>query len=193
MSENNNERLESLKSLYEISISTRNFEISQLIQRNNFFMIFQGVLLASVIQSENSRPLVEFIICATGLTVSFYQMQMASGAKFWQEWWESRVEHFEKLLCEKIQSTNSTTETHELFTVPIKSVKEAVGARLSSSNHKITNSLMLARYSVGRAPMKVSIALILTWLVLMASTLNWSALSFIPELITGFPVKQIAN
>lgn len=31
-----------LKKIYYIAVKTRNFEISQLVQRNNFFMIFQG-------------------------------------------------------------------------------------------------------------------------------------------------------
>lgn len=186
------ERLESLKSLYEISISTRNFEIGQLIHRNNFFMLFQGVLLASVIQAENSRPFVEFVICLAGLCVSVYQMQMASGAKFWQEWWESRVEYFERLLCERLKAT-CDADVHELFTVPLKDVTHDVAARISLSKQRVTNSLMLARYSVGRAPMKVSVALIFTWIALMASTLNWSVLDFVPDLIVGFPVKQIEN
>ncbi|WP_278414020.1 hypothetical protein [Stutzerimonas kunmingensis] len=185
------ERLESLKSLYEISISTRNFEIGQLIHRNNFFMLFQGVLLASVIQAENSRPFVEFVICVAGLCVSIYQMQMASGAKFWQEWWESRVEYFETLLCERLKAS-CDADVHELFTVPLKDVTQDVAARISLSKQSVTNSLMLARYSVGRAPMKVSVALIFTWIALMASTLNLSVLEFIPDLIVGFPVKQIS-
>ncbi|MCR9703054.1 hypothetical protein NB574_09660 [Vibrio vulnificus] len=95
----------SLKSLYGISVETRNFEINQLIQRNNFFMLFQGVLLAAVMQTEASKPYVEVIICFTGIMISFYQLQMASGAKYWQEWWESRVDHFENLLCENIKTS----------------------------------------------------------------------------------------
>ena len=53
----------SLKAVYEISIKARHFEISHLIQRNNFFMLFQGVLLASVMQAQNSRPFVELVVC----------------------------------------------------------------------------------------------------------------------------------
>ena len=34
-----------LKRIYEVAIETRNFEIAQLVHRNNFFMIFQGVLI----------------------------------------------------------------------------------------------------------------------------------------------------
>lgn len=188
--ENMKNELKSLKSLYEISIDTRNFEINQLIQRNNFFMLFQGVLLASVLQAELSRPFVEFTICIAGLLVSIYQMQMASSAKFWQEWWEERVDHFEKLLCEKLKES-SQTEPYVLFSTESSEVKRTVASKIVNKKHKITNALMLANYSVGRAPIKVSIVLIFTWLTLLASTMNWQILSWVPDLITGFPINQI--
>ena len=52
MSESNtpiNENISELKAVYKLAIETRNFEIQQLINRNNFFMLFQGVLLAAVL------------------------------------------------------------------------------------------------------------------------------------------------
>jgi len=100
--------IESIKAIYKIAIETRNFEINQLIQRNNFFMLFQGVLLAAALQDQTSKPFVELVISIAGLFVSIYQLQMASGAKFWQEWWEERVDHFEKLLCEKLKESSQT-------------------------------------------------------------------------------------
>jgi len=44
----------------------REFEITQLAQRNNFFMIFQGVMLAGVIQSSHAIPVVSFLVCVAG-------------------------------------------------------------------------------------------------------------------------------
>ncbi len=38
----NAEKLSELKAVYKLAIETRNFEIHQLINRNNFFMLFQG-------------------------------------------------------------------------------------------------------------------------------------------------------
>lgn len=187
---NDSPELDSLKSLYDICIKTRNFEINQLIQRNNFFMLFQGVLLASVLQAELSRPFVELVICICGVLVSIYQMQMASGAKFWQEWWEQRVDEFEKLLCEKIKEENGT-EPYELFSTSSAKVKEVVTCRIANSKHKFTNFLMLSGYSVGRAPMKVSVVLILTWLSLLASTLNFQILDCLPEIVKGFSITPI--
>ena len=195
MSEHKEETPEiiSLKAVYEVSVNARDFEISQLIQRNNFFMLFQGVLLASVMQAENSRPFVELVICITGLLVSIYQIQMASGAKFWQEWWESRVDHFEKLLCEKLKT--ETYEPHQLFSIPPGKAKEIVAAKLASGKTRfLTNPLILSSFSVGRAPIKVGIVLAFAWLVLLCATLNLTEIfSWFPDVITGFSVKAIPS
>lgn len=184
------EEINSLKSVYQIAIETRNFEIANLIQRNNFFMIFQGVLLAGLVQAEQSRPYVEFFICITGICVSYYQMQMASGAKYWQDWWETRVIHFEQQLCDKIKSPNNP-EPYKLFHIGMKDVEKDVRNSLNNKNYPITNCLILKSYSVGRAPIKVAIALLLTWLVLLLSTLNFDLETLIglKNLVTGFTVN----
>jgi len=186
-----NLELNSLKSVYEISIQARDFEISQLIQRNNFFMLFQGVLLASVMQAENSRPFVELVVCVTGFLVSIYQIQMASGAKFWQEWWESRTEHFENLLCDKLKTEHYTP--HQLFSLPSKVAKIEVAKKLSEGNNRlITNPLILSSFSVGRAPIKVGIVLAIAWLFLLVATLNLTAIfSWLPEIVSGFHIEPI--
>lgn len=175
--------LESIKSVYGICIETRNFEINQLIQRNNFFMLFQGVLLAAALQNQTSKPFVEFVICLAGVLVSLYQMQMASGAKFWQEWWETRLEHYEKELGEKMKSQRF----YELFTTTEQATFEAVSKNISKSKKSsITNCLILKNFSVGRTPIKVSIVLLLTWTALLIHTINIPITINTPTIITGF-------
>ena len=71
---------EALSQLYKLCIETRNFEITQLINRNNFFMIFQGVLLAGTMQSSGSIAIVSFLVCLCGLLISLLQTGMACGA-----------------------------------------------------------------------------------------------------------------
>ncbi|XDU54621.1 hypothetical protein AB3540_13055 [Acinetobacter nosocomialis] len=65
-----NEKYSELKAVYKLAIDTRNFEIHQLINRNNFFMLFQGVLLAAVFSNQASKPFVEFVICFAGIFIS---------------------------------------------------------------------------------------------------------------------------
>jgi len=180
--------LESLKSVYDICIKTRNFEITQLIQRNNFFMLFQGVLLAAALQNQTNKPFVEFVICLSGVFVSFYQMQMASGAKYWQEWWETRLEDYEKKLKEKMASQTF----YELFTTTEQATFEAVSKNISKPKKlSITNYLILKNFSVGRTPIKVSIVLLLTWTALLTHTINIPINT--PTIITGFKFAPPPN
>lgn len=185
-----NNELESLKSVYKICIETRNFEISQLIQRNNFFMLFQGVLLAAALQNQASKPFVEVIVCLAGVFVSLYQMQMASGAKFWQEWWESRVDHYE----EKLRGMQIMESGHffDLFATSSDNVYKEVSGRIRKTRKfSLTNALILQSFAVGRAPIKVSLVLLATWSLLLAHTIDFSWLSDLSVYIKGFKFKVV--
>src|SRR4051812_3139109 len=81
---------------FDIAMRMRDFEIGQLTTRNNFFMIFQGVLFAGLVQSTHSKPIVSVLVCVVGLLVSVFQIGMASGAKFWQEYWEAMLTQYEQ-------------------------------------------------------------------------------------------------
>jgi hypothetical protein len=176
---------ESLKAVYKVCIETRNFEINQLIQRNNFFMLFQGVLLAAALQNQGSKPAVELIICLTGIFVSIYQLQMASGAKYWQEWWESRLEEYEQKLGEHQDANDASF--HDLFTASSDKVHSVISERLRrKSKGKLSNLLILQAYQVGRAPIKVSLVLTLAWLMLTLHCIDFSSIPLPPGLVKGF-------
>jgi hypothetical protein len=181
--------LESIKSVYEICIKTRNFEINQLIQRNNFFMLFQGVLLASALQNQASKPVVELIICLTGVLVSYYQLQMACGAKFWQEWWEIRVDHFEEKLGDLMRQ--QSVPFFDLFAIPFEDVHAQIEARFKRRRRSpLTNFLILRAFQVGRAPIKVSLALLVAWILLTLHTVDFRAVSDWASPIKGFTFAQ---
>ncbi|MBW2186934.1 MAG: hypothetical protein JRG71_11235 [Deltaproteobacteria bacterium] len=189
MSENTNDtekekgvncRMSELKSLYKLSIETRNFEINQLMHRNNFFMIFQGVLLASVLQIEMYRPLLLFIVSLTGVCVSYYQMQVACGSKYWQIWWENRVRFFENKLKEnkeiELEENRESEDFELLFAKDIQEIQQEVESDLRMEGGKLgrnglLNCLIAKRYSVSRAPVMVSIALMVSWALLSLTTL----------------------
>ena len=74
----------------ELDLRLREFEINQLTQRNNFFMIFQGVLIAGLVQSQGTAaPLITFSMSLLGVATSVFQIGMAGGAKYWQSRWEA--------------------------------------------------------------------------------------------------------
>lgn len=74
----------------ELDLHLREFEINQLTQRNNFFMIFQGVLIAGLVQSHGeAAPIVTFSMSLLGVATAVLQIGMAGGAKYWQSRWEA--------------------------------------------------------------------------------------------------------
>ena len=179
------EEIESLKAVYKICIETRNFEINQLIQRNNFFMLFQGVLLAAALQNQSSKPFVEIVICLAGIFVSIYQLQMASGAKFWQEWWESRVDHYE----EKLHALKFKESGHffDLFATKFDDVHEEITARFKKKGGSyFTNFLILRAFAVGRAPIKVGLVLVLVWFALFLQTIDFTTMPSFVSQVKGF-------
>lgn len=179
------EQIEAIKAVYKICIETRNFEIGQLLQRNNFFMLFQGVLLAAALQNQASKPIVELLICTAGIFISIYQLQMASGAKFWQEWWESRVDHYENMLAtlKKEESQNF----YDLFAVPFERVHETIRGRITKERRwSLSNFLILQAYSVGRAPIKVSLVLTFAWIGLFLHSIDFSHIPDLSTLVKGF-------
>ncbi|WP_051975383.1 hypothetical protein [Cupriavidus necator] len=93
-----------IASAFELTLRQRDFEISQLTQRNNFFMIFQGVIIAGLVQSSGqAAPILTFAICGLGLAVSIWQMLMAAGAKFWQMRWERAARQLEVWLLDDLK------------------------------------------------------------------------------------------
>ena len=189
---NDEEHLSRLKSIYQITIETRNLEIGQLIQRNNFFMIFQGVLFACLIYSSNTVPFVQFCLCLVGTVTSYYQMKVAAGAKFWQEYWESEVVLAE-LQLKKFFENKKLLDFHPLFTKKIEEIKYQVYERLIDNKindkqgkdpivydpkvHKFssccsyTNKIIINKPSVSKIPIRVGRFFMIAWGLLFISTL----------------------
>ena len=131
---------ERLKKLYYIAVKTRNFEITQLVQRNNFFMIFQGVLIACIIYSNNTVPFIHTAVCFVGIFISFFQMQIAAGAKFWQEYWEIQVYEAEERLRKFYENVKNTKDFHTLFNKDIIEVKNSIYTNFYKDKNDKKNS-----------------------------------------------------
>lgn len=182
-----NEDVLALKALFRTALETRNFEITMLVQRNNFFMIFQGVLLSGLIQSSHTKPIVSFMVCLAGLLVSAFQTQMAAGAKFWQEYWEAALHKIEYKLLEVINhETTNRKKKFALFHEDMCTYQRIVDERLKSHGHKISNSLILKRFSVSRIPIYVGVVLTGIWFFLVLCTLRAYPPLGIPSFIVGF-------
>lgn len=180
------EDLVALKALFELTLELRNFEITQLVQRNNFFMIFQGVLLAGVVQSTHTKPVVSFLVCLAGLIVSLYQVKMAAGAKFWQDYWQEALTRIERIMLAGITASRRRKFLVHLFHQDDATIQKMVEKQLDFGSRTIVGRLILKRYSVSQIPIYVAISLSLIWMFLALCTLRGYPPLAIPSFIVGF-------
>lgn len=174
--------IDSTKRIYEQVLEIRNFEIRELVQRNNFFMIFQGVLLASALQSSHSNTYFSLVIFIAGAGISYLQMRVASGAKYWQENWEMRLKDTEANLLNLLENENKQlqldfpeekiqrTRFYSLFQGVTKEENDKIRNRLDQE-HKFSNWMIMKKPSVSRMPIFVSLWLLIIWSILILFSL----------------------
>jgi hypothetical protein len=122
----------SLDRALELALRQREFEISQLTQRNNFFMIFQGVLIAGLIQSGGAAaPVISFAVCLIGVVTSWAQVCMAAGSKYWQMRWERASKTVEVWLLDELKDHPRVTQ---FFTADGKDLSAEEAAILLAAN-----------------------------------------------------------
>ncbi|MDG2947269.1 hypothetical protein P7L88_01780 [Bisgaard Taxon 10/6] len=164
------DRLDNLKRIYERCIETRNFEITQLIQRNNFFILFQGALFTGLTQLGDKKELL-CIVILLGIIMSFFQIFAAAGAKFWQQYWESKLDQIETKL-EYSMKENGVEDFVYLFKFEQELkhsdvVKESLNKSLKDSKcrcfDKAINFLINYKFSVSRIPIYIYRNNLFTW------------------------------
>ncbi|MHA6846949.1 hypothetical protein [Ralstonia syzygii] len=188
---------------YELTLRQREFEISQLTQRNNFFMIFQGVIIGGLVQSSGqAAPVLTFAICGLGFAVSVWQMLMAAGAKFWQVRWERAARQLEVWLLEELKDH---AKVFQVFSSDTKFLSGDDEKKLNEVNKTVSrqvdpltmqpgqikkwveeelkngakwwqwpvSKLIIGKPSVSRIPIFVGAALAVFWLILLLHTLGW--------------------
>ena len=187
----NTDEFSRVKSLYQLAIETRNFEITQLVQRNNFFMIFQGVLLAGLMQASGGSPIpiVSFLVCGCGIGISLLQTGMAAGAKFWQERWETEAEEKEKYLLEMLKEANINVgrDFWKLFSLDSSASRTIVETKQNSG---LAGFLIRKKFSVSKIPIYVGIVFSVFWSLLMLSTIQTPLGISPPSLIVGYKLGQ---
>lgn len=172
--------------LYQTSMKMRDFEITQLGNRNNFFMIFQGVLLAGFMQAAGSspHPVIVFMICSCGFMISVLQTGMASGAKFWQIWWEEKLKNIESTVDSILENDPSRGDIkfNKLFRIEEKDAISLVKSSFRGCG--LINDLIICKFSVSRIPIYAGIVFSLVWLVLLLASTTLQ--EFSPHFIIGF-------
>lgn len=174
--------------LYLQCIEIRNFEISNLVARNNFFMIFQGVLIAGLLQSsDKGPPMVLLCVCLCGLVVSVLQTMMASGAKFWQDAWEHHLDLSERRLKRVMHMSDPGRRFYELFARDPEQTKSVLRLRRRCSRKPDRAHFLVRRFSVSKMPIYAGLAFTGLWLALSASLIEGPIPNLFASISRGFP------
>ncbi|MCH7420029.1 hypothetical protein [Pseudomonas mosselii] len=207
------EELKAWKSIYAECLRQRGFEITQLIQRNNFFMIFQGVLFAGICQSAAMVPVVSLMICLVGFCTSLFQAGMAAGAKYWQEHWEINTRSAERemtlwlmahrIIRNQINKRSLSVSDDLINRLEVRRTvvhlfednknRDRIRDNLKMSRPwaPIMNFIIMRRFSASRIPVYVGGGFALVWLVLLLCTFRIDGVAIkVPDGITGFPIKE---
>lgn len=178
----------------ELDLRLREFEITQLTQRNNFFMIFQGVLIAGLVQSlGNAAPVIYFLLSLLGFSISILQIGMAGGAKYWQCRWEASTRSSEiaivlNLLEKKKLAVQTFTLSKELLSEDeIKQVNDWNNKQTDDSNKVIEDSDYIHQIVIRdiKSGKKGLGSLLDWWVRTFAIAPKWSV-SRIPIWVGGF-------
>ncbi|MFS2105621.1 hypothetical protein [Ralstonia sp. Ralssp135] len=134
---------------FDLTLQQRNFEISQLTQRNNFFMIFQGVVIAGLIQSGGvAAPILTFAVCLLGFGVSLWQTCMAAGAKFWQVRWERANRTLEIWLLEELKNHDKVFQVFTSDTDFLTQAQETKLKNMSKLGKRVNDPLEMSKGAI---------------------------------------------
>lgn len=110
-------------------------------------MLFQGVVIAGLFQYSSSSPtdhkniVFPMLISACGFVMGLFQVQMAAGAKFWQERWEEETAEVEKIIQSEKESRLTGNIFRPLFNTPSTYAYSLVLNR-NKPNRKFTESFL---------------------------------------------------
>ena len=152
------------KEMYNIARDTRNMEISLFWQRSNYFLVLNTAIAIGFFSLKSSDY--DLILGLFGCLVSILWVCINLGSKFWQSRWEQRLSLLERELGENIN----------LFSADRKTVEDDVRESFAFSKYrwidKILNRLILAKPSVSRIMIWLSIIFVLLWFMLVIFTIS---------------------
>jgi hypothetical protein len=184
----NSLRIKRLDTIYGRVLGLRNFEIQNLNTRNSFISAANiGLFAFAARQTDTS-----WLLALLGIFVSGLQIQMAAGAKYWQEVWEHKLADMERKLYQVYTDENklNSSPSHKfdpfvhLFT-PEKmdgytnneTINSEFYERQEDEIYKImkgklqadcwVNSIILKKYSVSRTPIYLGMVMAGFWVLLL--------------------------
>jgi hypothetical protein len=80
---------------FEVALQTRQLEIGLFWQRSLFFWGFISVAFVALVGLKEEHPRLSLLVSGFGLVCSASWSLVNRGSKYWQEQWESKIEHEE--------------------------------------------------------------------------------------------------
>lgn len=99
---------------YQQALVHQQSMLDQLYSRNNFFMIFQGVVFAGFMQAGNDKACLMLIIALFCVLASYVQVRLAEGARYSYQWACYVVNYLERYL-ERIAYPDDSIEEKRAF------------------------------------------------------------------------------
>lgn len=149
---------------YKNAVNTRNVEEQQVISRNNFFMIFQGVLLSAALSSEHGKPLVETLISFFGIFISYFQFLMSASAKFDLECWQSKTERIEEEMKK---------ELGELHALLFRDKEDEERVKEKYKHKGLIDRIITLNISSSKLPIYTSLTLTMLWALLFLHCIHF--------------------
>ena len=181
----NSDRIKRLDAIYGRVLELRNFEIQNLNTRNTFISAANIGLFAFSVGQETD---VLWLLALLGIFVSGLQIQMAAGAKYWQEVWEYKLADTERKLYQIYMDENKPNLDSDpfihLFTpeemgnyANNETIDSKFYERQKDEIHEMmkgklqadcwVNSIILKKYSVSRTPIYLGMVMAGFWVLLL--------------------------
>ncbi len=176
-------RIKRLDAIYGRVLELRNFEIQNLNTRNTFISAVNIGLFAFSVGRETDVLWLTLL----GIAVSILQIQMAAGAKYWQDVWEHKLSDTERKLYQIYVDENKLNPNPDpfihLFTpermdgyANNETINREFYKRQEDEIYKImkgklradcwVNNIILKKHSVSRTPIYLGMVMAGFWMLL---------------------------
>lgn len=181
-------RIKRLDAIYGRVLELRNFEIQNLNTRNTFISAANLGLFAFAGQQTDAS----WLLALLGIFVSFLQILMAAGAKYWQEVWEHKLSDTERKLYQiyvdenklnpnpdpfihlftpeqMYNYANNETIDSQFYKFQRDETHEIMKSKLQTNGYfnNLIKIVILFKFSVSRAPIYLGMGMMMAWLVLL--------------------------
>ncbi len=150
---------------FDVALNTRNFEIDLFWRRSNYFLVLNTAIAVGFVSlvSEDER-LYALAFCLIGIVVCFVWFKVNLGSKYWQSYWEQRVDE----AANNMKVCFFTTKTKEWVE---KNLNENKEGKKRDCWEDIYDDLVLKKPSVSKCMTFLSLFFLVVWVVVLVGSI----------------------